>query len=222
MQRRRLLGLLGAAGLSSTTGCLDGLVDSVEFIDRPGEVGGEWTPSLTSDPAEQLVTHRENAEAIAYLQLTMADCEGSDDSLDTTELVPRESDDNPPPIEVATATEQPASGPFTQFLTTCTPIASDHEPYLEQPTGLVDDTHFEYAYLLTLRTTSPLTLDVDFAGTLPGNLAYIEVTVSPGEATTAAIVRVGAWADPEGILVGITADGTEVASGVYESGLENH
>lgn len=216
MQRRRVLTLLTAGGLSSVSGCLDGLVESVEFIDNPGAVDGEWTPTQISDPAEHLANHRENAESLAFLQVAMTGCDDPDNSIATTPLTPLNTDATRSHIEVATATDRHAAAPFKDLLADCTPTASDHEPYLESPTELVDNTHFEYAYLLALTSKTPLSLDVDFAGTLPGNLAYIEVSVRPGESNTTVFVRVGAWVDPEGILIGISNAGTEVPTGVYE------
>ena len=216
MHRRRLLGLFGAVGLSSVAGCLEGLVESAEFIDRPGEVEGEWTPSQASDPAENLTTHRESAQSLAFLQLAMTGCEEVVDSIDATKLAPLDAAVTAPPIEVATATNRHTALSFKGLLANCKPMSSDHEPYLETPADLVDDTHFEYAYLLTLMTQSPLSLHVDFVGTLPGNLAYIEVSTRPSEVTSAVVLRIGAWIDPEGILVGISDASTEVCSGLYE------
>lgn len=217
MHRRRLLGLFGAVGLSSVAGCLEALVESAEFIDRPGELEGEWTTSQASDPAENLATHRESAQSLAFLQLAMTGCDDDIvDSIDATSLAPSDATVAAPPIEVATAMNRHAAASFKDLLAKCNPTSSDHEPYLDTPAELVDDTHFEYAYLLALQTTVPLSLHIEFVGTLPGNLAYIEVSAQSSEVTSAIIVRIGAWTDPEGILVGISDASTEVYSGLYE------
>lgn len=207
MQRRYLLKATTVAGLAILTGCLTTVTDHLEGFNPPGAVEGTKTPS----PKATLADHREAAEELAYLTVTLEDCTPIPPGFTQLTQNTIGAETELPTIDVGISTEAPSAADPTEVLSTCNIVASDHNPYLDDPSAFIHETHFDYAYLLSLHASEVATLIVEYVGALPEQTGYIEVETTPGDLDLTVLVRVGAWIHPESITLGVTdSDNTTV------------
>lgn len=52
-------------------------------------------------------------------------------------------------------------------------VASDHAPYLDDPSAFIHETHFDYAYLLSVHASSITDITVEYVGALPEHTGYV-------------------------------------------------
>lgn len=200
MDRRRLLEATSVAGLTMVTGCLTTVTDHLEGLNPPGAVEGTTTPSSEATLAD----YREIAEDLAYLTVTFDDCTSIPPGFTQLTQVTFGGDNTLPALDISIGTEEPSVSDPTEVLSTCDTVASDHSPYLDNPSALIHETHFDYAYLLSLHASEVATLTVEYVGALPEQTGYIEVRTTPGDLQLSVLVRVGAWIHPESITLGVT------------------
>lgn len=207
MQRRRLFEVASVAGLATLTGCLTTVTDHLEGFNPPGAVEGTGTPS----PEATLADHREAAEDLAYLTVTLEDCTPIPPGFAQLTQDTFGDEATLPTLDVGLATEAMSASDPTEVLSKCDTVAGDHPPYLDDPSAFIHETHFDYAYLLSLHASEVATLTVEYVGALPEQTGYVEVKTTPGDLDLTILVRVGAWVHPESITLGVTdSDDTTV------------